>query len=160
MTSRLSWIGDNFGAQAGAPVVINLQASDGQHIHASVATTLSLLDSIKEDERHRILSALRRSAEQGELNATDIHAYRAWEKNQAAKVGRDQSSAALDLNKVTCLLHTLQWAGKKCEDAHDFEQFHALALELVPRLGATLEHAVTDLGQVCTGLFEETHHGN
>lgn len=159
MTKLLSWIGDNIGTQTGSPITIELQDSTGQHIHASVATTLSLLDRIKEDERHRILSALRRSAERSELNAADIHAYRAWEQDQAAIVGRDQSSAALDVNKVTCLLHTLQWAAKKCEDAHDFEQFHALALELFPRLGATLEHAAADLGQVRTGLFEEARHG-
>lgn len=160
MTSVLAWIGDNIGTASGTQVAIELQDSDGQHIHASVASTLILLNRINAEERNRILSALRHSAERGELNAADLQAYQAWEQDQATRSTGDQPSAALDVNKVTCLLHTLQWAGKKCEDAHDFEQFHALALELVPRLGATLEHAVTDLGQVRTGLFEEAHHGN
>lgn len=158
MNSYLHWIGDNIGTQASAPVAINFQDSNGQHFQASVASTLILLNRIKEDERLRILSVLRHSAERGELNAADMQAYQAWEQDQAKGSTGNQPSAALDVNKVTCLLHTLQWAGKKCEDAHDYEQFHALALELVPRLGATLEHAVADLGQVCTGLFEDARH--
>lgn len=159
MIRTLSWIGDNIGTEAGAPIAIDLRDNDGHRIHASVASTLILLARIKADERHRMLSALRHSAECGDLNSTDMQAYQAWEQDQIDKAAGDQSSAALDVNKVTCLLHTLQWAGKKCEDAHDFEQFHALALELFPRLGTTLEHAVANLGQVRTGLFEEARHG-
>lgn len=158
MKNLLTWIGDNIGTASGTPVAIDLLDSDGQHIHASVASTLIQLDRIKVDERDRILSALRHSAERGELNEADLQAYQAWEQDRATKSVCKEAPAALDVNKVTCLLHTLQWAGKKCEDAHDFEQFHALALELVPRLGATLEHAVTDLGQARTGLFEEVRH--
>lgn len=159
MKNLLTWIGDNIGTASGTPVAIELQGSDGQHIHASVASTLILLNRIKEAERHRIMSALHHCADRGELNAADMLAYRAWEQDQTKGLTGDQSSAALDVNKVTCLLHTLQWAGKKCEDSQDFEQFHALALELVPRLGAALEHAVADLGEVRTGLFEEVRHG-
>lgn len=158
MSGPITWIGDNIGTTVGAPIAIELQDSDGLHIHASVASTLILLNRIKVDERGRILSALRHSAERGELNEADLQAYQAWEQDRATKSVCKEAPAALDVNKVTCLLHTLQWAGKKCEDAHDYEQFHALALELVPRLGATLEHAVADLGQVCTGLFEEARH--
>ena len=156
--SLLSWIGDNIGAQPGAPVSIELMEQDGQHIHASVASTLILINRIRPDERQRILSALRHCAAHGELHAEDLRAYLAWEQDRQA-VDRDTTqSATLDVNKVTGLLYTLHWVGRKCEDYEDFEQFHALVLELVPRFGAALENAVKTLGQPRTGLFEEAHH--
>lgn len=158
--SLFSWVGDNIGQQHGTPIIIDLMDDNGEHINASVAAALILASRIKTSERERLLAALRRCSTSGEMHPSDMLAYQAWEQDQPSKPVGEQSSTALDVNHVTCLLHTLQWAGKKCEDAHDFEQFHALALELVPRLGATLEHAVTDLGQVRTGLFEEAHHGN
>lgn len=64
------------------------------------------------------------------------------------------------VNSVSCVLHALLWAAGKCEDTHDFEQFHSLVLELVPRMGIALDRGVQKLGVAHTGLFivEETFH--
>lgn len=72
------------------------------------------------------------------------------------------AEAANRVNTVSNILGVLLWVAEKCEDAHDFEQFHSLALELAPRMGVTLELAVRDLGEITTGLFErdgERCHG-
>lgn len=64
------------------------------------------------------------------------------------------------VTSATCILHTLLWAAGKCEDAHDFEQFNTLVLELIPRVGTSLDRGVQKLGLAHTGLFiaEETCH--
>ncbi|WP_423192958.1 hypothetical protein [Cupriavidus sp. H18C2] len=64
------------------------------------------------------------------------------------------------INTVSCMLGILLWAAEKCENSHDFEQFHCLALDLGPRIGATLDRAVKEAGLSHTGLFDttEVHH--
>lgn len=146
--SSLRWIGDNIGQPVGAKIEVVLAEPDGTQVRASVASMLIMSDRIQPDERHRILSALRHQAERGELHPEDLQAYRAWEQNNC-------TAAALNVGEVTALLFSLNWAGEKCQDAHDFEQFHVLALSLIPQLGMTLERAVKRVGCAPTGLFEQ-----
>lgn len=153
MKSALSWVGDNIGVSVGQPITIDLQDQNGEHVFASVATTLLLINRITTDHRQRILSAIRHCAERGELSPDDLQAYRAWEADDESKGGR--IPAGLQIGHVVGMLYSLHWAGKKCEAGDDFEQFHALALELMPRLGVELESATKTLGQICTGLFVE-----
>ncbi|MGE6498627.1 hypothetical protein [Cupriavidus metallidurans] len=159
MTSFLRWVGDNIGTQLGAPITIELLEQHGLHIHASVASTLILINRIKADERARILSALRNCAEHGELHPDDLQAYRAWDEDQACTT--DCSAAARDVGAVTSLLYSLNWAGEKCENAYDYEQFHVLALELFQHMGLKLEQAETHMGSAAAGLFiqMEPSHG-
>ncbi|WP_342051975.1 MULTISPECIES: hypothetical protein [unclassified Cupriavidus] len=142
----MRWIGDNIGQPAGTKIEIVFAEADGTQVRASVASMLIMSNRIQPDERHRILSALRHQAERGELHPEDLQAYRAWEQTNC-------TAAALNVGQVTSLLFSLNWAGEKCEAAHDFEQFHVLALELMPRMALVLERAVERMGCAPTGLF-------
>lgn len=144
--SCLHWIGDNIGQPVGAKIEIVFAEADGTQIRASIAGMLIMSNRIQPDERRRIFSALRHQAERGELHPEDLHAYRAWEKD-------NRTAAALNVGEVTSLMFSLNWAGEKCEDVHDFEQFHVLALELIPRMALSLERAVERIGCAPTGLF-------
>lgn len=81
MTKSLTWIGDDI-ACSDRPAHIDLRNSAGQCLSATVPQVLEMINDITDYGRERIISALRYTAQTGQLHPQDTDAFLRWEVAQ------------------------------------------------------------------------------